>query len=216
MSFLYRSAITITRKQPYIDWANALDEDGPELTPELAGDRRSVYLVSESDDEPDLALLLDEFWERIFEQELGGWMVDDASWPTPLTRELFDAWFDAETTDTVFDLSPEEPLSQADVEAVDLDEAVYRCAWCGIEVAEDAGRFVGFTVADRNRLAHREGLVVPIVIDDERVAIGIMSRSESDAARSGEDLAFRACTSKCEKALRSAIPKALRRAMRTP
>ena len=55
MSFLYRTGLTVTRKRPYIDWANGLDEDGPDLTPELAGDRRTIYLVPESDDEPALA-----------------------------------------------------------------------------------------------------------------------------------------------------------------
>ena len=70
MSLLYRSAITITRKQPYIDWANSLGDDGPELPPDLAGNRRTVYLAPDSPDEPDLAALLDEFWEQIFEEEL--------------------------------------------------------------------------------------------------------------------------------------------------
>ena len=42
MSFLYRSAITITRKQPYIDWANGLEDGGPELTAELATDQRTI------------------------------------------------------------------------------------------------------------------------------------------------------------------------------
>jgi hypothetical protein len=80
MSFLYRSAITITRKQPYIDWANSFADGGPELTQELADDRRTIYLVPESDNEPDLATLLDQFWEQIFEEELAAWMVHDKDW----------------------------------------------------------------------------------------------------------------------------------------
>jgi hypothetical protein len=32
MTFLYRFALTVTRRQPYIDWANSVDDDGPELT----------------------------------------------------------------------------------------------------------------------------------------------------------------------------------------
>jgi hypothetical protein len=215
MSFLYRAAITMTRKQPYIDWANSITDGGPELTPELAGHRRTIYLVPESDQEPELATLLDEFWEQIFEEELAAWIVHSEDWPSPRTREMFDAWFDAQVTDSVFDLTPEEPLTQADVEAMDLDDAVHRCAWCDIEVDEDAGRLVGFKLADRGRLAHREGFVVSIAVDDERVATGVMSREDSDAARAGEDIVFRACTSRCEKALRSAVPKALRKAFRS-
>lgn len=215
MSFLYRVAIAITRKQPYIDWANSFDDDGPELTAELADDRRTVYLVPESDKEPDLESLLGEFWQQIFEEELSGWMQQEEDWPTPLTRALFDAWFDAEVSDSVFDLTPEEPLTQADVEAEDLAYAIQRCAWCDIEVDEGAGRFVGFGLADRGRVAHREGLVLPLVIDDERVVIGIMSHADSDKAKAGEDLLFRACTSRCEKALRKAVPKALRKLLQT-
>ena len=214
MSFLYRSAITITRKQPYLDWANSFDDGGPELTAELADDRRTIYLVPESPNQPNLESLLAEFWEQIFEEELAAWMLEDEDWPKPLTRDMFNAWFDSEITDSVFDLIPEEPLTQADVEGADLDYAVRRCAWCDIEIDEGAGRFVGFSLADRGRLAHREGLVLPMAIDDEHVVTGIMSRADSDAARAGEDVVFRVCTSRCEKAIRKTVPKALRKALK--
>jgi ribosomal protein L24E len=211
MSFLYRAAITITRNQPYLDWANGLDDGGPDLTPELASDRRSVYLVPEADGEPDLSALLDEFWQHIFEEELGAWIVDDARWPSPLTRELFGAWFAVEVTDTVFDLVPDEPLTQADVDALDLEDAVTHCAWCGVELEEGTGRLVGLPLADREQLAHREGLAISIGIDEEQVAVGILSSRDSAAAGRGDDLIFRACTSRCEKALRRVVPKALRK-----
>jgi hypothetical protein len=214
VTFLYRAAITITRKQPYIDWASSLDDDGPELTAELADDRRTIYLVPESVDRPNLESLLSEFWEQIFEEELAAWMLDGEDWPKPLTREMFNAWFDSEVTDSVFDLTPEEPLTQADVEGADLDTAVHRCAWCDIEIDEGAGRFVGFSLADRGPWAHREGLVLPLAVDKERVVIGIMSQADSGAARAGEDVVFRACTSRCEKAIRKAVPKALRKTLK--
>jgi hypothetical protein len=213
MSFLYRSALTITRKQPYIDWANGVEDDGPELTAELAGDLRTVYLVPESEREPNLESVLAEFWQQIFEEELAAWILNGEDWPRPLTREMFDAWFDAELTGSVFDLIPEEPLTQADVEEADLDSVVHRCAWCDIDIDEGAGRLVGFTLADRERFAHREGLVLPLAVDEERLVIGIMSRADSDAARAGDDVVFCVCTSRCEKAIRKVVPKAIRRAL---
>jgi len=213
MSFLYRVGLAVGRKQPYVEWANSIADDGPLLSPDLAA-HRTVYLVPEPENEPDLGALLDEFWQQIFEEELAGWVLDEDTWPTPLTRELFDAWFDVEMLDSLFDLAPEEALTQSDVDALDLDDAVHRCAWCDIEVADGAGRFVGFKLSDRSRFAHREGLVVPLVADDERMVVGIMTRTDSESAREGEDLVFRACTSRCEKALRSVVPKALRRALR--
>ena len=61
-------------------------------------DRRTIYLVPESTNEPDRERLLEEFWRQIFEEELALWMEDDSTWPAPLTRDLFDAWFEAEVT----------------------------------------------------------------------------------------------------------------------
>jgi ribosomal protein L24E len=211
VSFLYRAAITITRKQPYIDWANSFDDGGPELTEDLAKDRRTVYLATEAD-RPELSPLLDEFWEDIFEEELAAWMDHEDDWPKPRTREMFDSWFDAELTDSVFDLVPEQPLTQTDVELADLNDAVHYCAWCDVELEPGAGRFVGFALEDRERVSHREGLVLSLSIDDERVVHGVLSPADSDEARAGEDLVFRVCTSRCEKGLRKAVPKALRKA----
>jgi ribosomal protein L24E len=214
MTFLYRFAVTITRKGPYIDWANSFDDGGPTLTDDLADDRRTVYLVPEATDRPNLAAIVDEFWQAIFEEELAMWMENEADWPNPRTRELFDAWFGVVVTDSVFDLAPEEPLTQRDVDLIDLHDAVERCAWCEIEVEPGAGRYVGFKLSDRAPFEHRAGLVLPLRIDDERVVSGIVAMPESEEARAGEDVIFRACTSRCEKALRSAVPKALRKMRR--
>jgi hypothetical protein len=45
---------------------------------------------------------------------------------------------------------PEEPIIQAQVEAIEIDAAVNQCAWCEIEINEGAGRLVGFKLADRS------------------------------------------------------------------
>jgi hypothetical protein len=210
VSFLYRVAIAITRRQPYVDWANSFDDGGPELTRELA-DSRTIYLAPESNDEPDFDVILKEFWQQIFEEELSAWMTQESDWPTPLTREMFDAWFSAELTDSVFDLTPEEPLTQADVDLAELADAAGRCAWCDLELDEDAGRVVVFKLEGREQFAHRAGLTLPLVVDEERVVIGMMSLEDSDEANAGGDVLFRACTSRCEKAIRKAVPKALRK-----
>ena len=214
MTFLYRFAVTITRKQPYIDWANSFEDDGPKLTDDVADARRTVYLVPETTNQPDLAEIVDEFWQAIFEEELAMWMEDEADWPNPRTRELFDAWFGVVATDSVFDLTPEEPLTQRDVDLIDLHDAVDRCAWCEIDVEPDAGRYVGFKLSDRSRFEHRAGLVLPLLIDDEKLVMGVVTMPDSEQAGAGDDLIFRACTSRCEKALRSAVPKALRKIRR--
>src|SRR4051794_14925856 len=108
MSVLYRHAITITRRQPYIDWANSFD-DGVTLTEDLAHQRRTVYLVA-MEVRFDPAKILDANWQVVFEEELAAWMEDEVDWPSPRTRAMFDQWFDADVTESVFDLDPDELL----------------------------------------------------------------------------------------------------------
>jgi hypothetical protein len=98
MSYLNRSAITVTRKQPYTDWANREAEaearaDG-EAAPLAFADElpRTVYVVGPAVPSGAIEELLDDFWETIFQEELAAWTEDEASWPS-LSRELFDEWF---------------------------------------------------------------------------------------------------------------------------
>ena len=211
MSFLHRVALTVTRKQPYLDWANATDEgtDEPVAYPEQ--DRRTVYLVPSTDYELPLAEALEEFWEDIFEEELAAWMLDETTWPAERTRELFDAWFDAELTEAVYDLTPDEPLSEREVELADLSYTLHHCAWCDLELEEHEGRSVGFKLANRDLFAGREGLTMPLPVNEERIVTGIFTAPDSPAAATGDDYVFRACTSHCDKMLRKHVPRALQR-----
>jgi hypothetical protein len=211
MSFLYRAAITITRRQPYIDWANGAAKGGVELTGEFANNRRTVYLVVEYEDRSDLGDLIGDNWEDIFEAELVAWSEDEGGWPASRTREMFDQWFGAELTESVIDLDPEEPLTEIDVELADLADAFRTCAWCGLELEKDEGRTTGFPLADRERFASREGLVLPIQIDKGDFLAGIVTPRDSDDAREGNDVLFRVCSSRCEKTIRKLVPKALRK-----
>ena len=115
---------------------------------------------------------------------------------------MFDLWFAAELTDAVVNLAPDEPLTDADIELPALNDALNYCAWCDLELESDEGRRVGFRVTNRERLASREGLALSLLIDDEHVVTGVLTTPDSDAAAAGDDLLFRACTSRCEKVLR--------------
>ena len=188
MAFLYRSAVTVSRKQPYLDWANGFDDDGPELTGELAGSRRTVYLVGESDHRLDLHALLDDHWEDIFEEELSMWMEEEDDWPAPRTREMFDAWFDAEITDTVIDLVPDEPLTQTDVELADSRRSVATLRVVRPGDREERGPLRRLQAGGWDRFADRAGLTVPLRIDDECILLGAMTPDTSQEAQDGEDL----------------------------
>jgi hypothetical protein len=218
MSFLYRHGLLISRKQPYIDWANRVANDSVPLSDELSRHNRSLYLVPEVDGEPDLAELVDEFWSSIFDEELSGWVLDTDQWPEPRTREMFDDWFVVELNDSVFDLTPEEPLTQDDMDLADLSEMMERCASCGIEVAEGDGRLAGFKLNNRASLEAFEGRVLPLPLEadgDQDVVLALVTTRESDAAKAGDDVLVRVCSSRCEKVMRSTVPKALRRVTRT-
>jgi hypothetical protein len=211
VTFLYRFALTVTRRQPYIDWANSSDDEGPTLSEALARDRRTIYLVPESTNEPDLAGLIDEFWEEIFDEELAAWAEDEATWPSERTREMFDAWFEYEVTSSVYDLTPEEPLTHREVEAEELAYTLSHCAWCELEIDEHAARFAAFKLSDRSRFAARAGLTLSLRLDAERSVTGLMSPDASEESDAGEDIVFMICSSRCEKAVRKAVPRLLRK-----
>ncbi len=209
MSLINRVALTITRKQPYVDWANGTDGPVPIVTYPVE-DRRTIYLAPNDGLQPDPAKLLDEFWEDVFESELSMWMEDESTWPQPRTRQLFDEWFDAEVVDTVIDLVPAEPLSEDDVEEADIEYVLNHCAWCDLELEPENRRMVGLPLPDRGALASREGLTVLIPTSD-RVLVGIMTMTNSPAAIEGDDLMFVACSSRCEKIIRKEAARGRKR-----
>jgi hypothetical protein len=211
---LHRFALTITRNQPYAEWANRPAENDPDPVRYRDDLPRTVYLVPAMDSLTTVADVLGEFWRHIFEEELAGWSEDETTWPEPRTREMFDRWFAAELTDTVVDLTPEEPLTEADMEEAAVADALQHCAWCDLELEPNEGRNVGIKVAERERLASREGLALTLLVDEERALTGILTAVDSPAAAAGDDLVFKACTSRCEKLIRKEAAPALRRLLK--
>jgi hypothetical protein len=213
MGLLYRTPIFITRQQPFIDWANGADEEGPALTLDLS-ERRMVYLVASPEGDTELAALLDDSWVDIFEEELFSWIVDESTWPAGRTREMFDAWFASEVGDAVVDLDPEEPLTEDDVDREELVVALNTCAWCDAELDAERARTVGFALPDCSLLSHREGRVWAVGVGKRRFVTGIVSPVDSDIAADGADVIYRACSRRCERLLNKLMPKAIRDASR--
>lgn len=213
MPFLFRTAVIVSRKQPYIDWANSLRDPNDDkdilFPPELEG-RREIYLGPHSDLEQTLDQALSEIWEDIFEEELFGWSTDERQWPSTRSREMFDAWFETELADSIVDLAPDDPLTEDDVDLADLDEAMRTCAWCSTELDIETGRSVGFKLPDRDRLREREGRTLLLLVGRQRVLTGVITPEDSEPARDGADLMFRACSRSCEKRLQRAVPGGLR------
>jgi len=211
MSLLYRHALFVSRKQPYIDWANSLEDGELVLDEQIARRERTVFLALEFEGQPGLEDVLRDYWEEIFEAELASWNDDEQRWPTQRTRETFDAWFDVELCAAVYDLDPAEPLTQREADTRDLAEALTTCANCGINVDEGEGRFAGFKVADPERLALWKGRVLPLAVDEEQTLLCLVPSDEDDEFDADDDLVVRVCSSGCEKGVRKLVPKALRR-----
>ncbi len=105
MRRLRRTALSVRPKQPYIDWANALDEDGPRISQDFAGEQ-NIYLVEDmAEGRFDLQAIVEPHYAAIFEEELGAWHRVESDWPTPRNFATFQAWFEVEVHSLVLDLA---------------------------------------------------------------------------------------------------------------
>lgn len=99
-----RTAISLKPKQPYIDWANALNEGGVKIGTEFTREE-TIYLIADSTDQRlDLETFLGPYYAAIFEEELGAWHRVEDAWPSRRDLRTFLAWFDVEVHTMVLDL----------------------------------------------------------------------------------------------------------------
>ena len=104
MRRLKRTALSVTPKRPYIDWANALEAGGVKIGPEFMPEQ-TIYLVEDTTEQAlDLRTLLGPYYAAIFEEELGGWHRRESEWPARRDLSPFLAWFEVEIHSLVLDL----------------------------------------------------------------------------------------------------------------
>ncbi len=96
-----RSAITISPKHPFIDWANALTPEFP-MEINVLGESHT-YLTNPDFDNADKHIK--KYYKEIFEEELLGIWTDQNDWPEKLDYKTFCNWFHFEISDWVQDLS---------------------------------------------------------------------------------------------------------------
>jgi len=104
MELVNRAAITVVPKEPYIDWANGLEQLGVKLTPEnqLAP---TVYLIEDISE----YLVTDEevmkrYFKVIFEAELRAWHRIEDDWPKKRGFKTFAKWFEFTVHSMVVDI----------------------------------------------------------------------------------------------------------------
>ena len=99
-----RSVLVARPEQAYVDWANAVDDDGPRADLAFLRKQPHAYFVEDIELLDEFAQLIDDYWEPIFYEQLDGWMRDPECWPETLTREGFLEWFDCELCTMVWDM----------------------------------------------------------------------------------------------------------------
>jgi len=119
MSEINRSLIVLKPKQPFLDWARALDDESKGLTLESMCDDSTVYLVPEIWQDSDRQAVLEWCYDILFDEQLEGWWTDDAAWPKERDLKMFLDWFEVEFHSLVIDVC-DEPIRIAEDE---LDEA---------------------------------------------------------------------------------------------
>jgi hypothetical protein len=187
MELLYRTALIVTPKRRFLEWANGLpDTDEPMTAAELTS-LRAIYLGAVGDSPPPLDELIDIYWEEIFEQFLDGWVLDESLWPANRTPHVFRDWFHVEVVDAVQDMDPGEPVTIHEHERT-------RCAVCDSDLTADAIAVASF--ADRHH---------------ERMTISelelVRARGKADDP-SQHFIAFRCCREECAKELEASLEQA--------
>ncbi|MCP5003374.1 MAG: hypothetical protein GY941_05395 [Planctomycetes bacterium] len=100
-----RTALTVIPKQPFIDWANSLDDDGPKLKVNDPNYEPTVYLIDEVIGDAALNRIMRRYYPQIFENELAGWHLVVEDWPKKRDSRTFRKWFDVTVSTVVLDLS---------------------------------------------------------------------------------------------------------------
>jgi hypothetical protein len=101
---LERDAFIVIPKEPYIQWAASIDSDSPAAAKDIIGER-TIYLVTNDILNVNVPSLIEDYYSRIFVQELESWSTDESTWPRSRDRETFDRWFDVVHASSVFDMS---------------------------------------------------------------------------------------------------------------
>lgn len=114
MKLLNRSAFVVRPRQALADWvARVAPQDALPL--EKLRREGTVYLIDEVAEEAGFEQALAAGWQAIFENELSAWDEFGDDWPAPLSRALFEQWFELEPQVLAFDLA-RQPLMRASLE----------------------------------------------------------------------------------------------------
>lgn len=99
-----RGVIVLKAKEPYLDWANACNDETEQFTVEDLAEDSTVYLVPDWLDDEELEGFLRRHARLILENELEAWITNKSLWPERRDYETLRAWFAIEAHSVVRDL----------------------------------------------------------------------------------------------------------------
>ncbi len=106
MKLVKRTAVIVIPKQPYIDWANSVDDDDFRYD-ENPPQEHTIYLVDDmSEYIVDTIDIIKPYYQVIFEEELNGWHRVVSDWPPNRDLDMFLKWFEVQVHSVVIDLHP--------------------------------------------------------------------------------------------------------------
>jgi len=115
MKAVNRATMVVRPRQPYVDWADSLDEDDENrLTLEEHREDSTAYLIPTVEDVEEAEEILVTCWPLLFENELESWCADEDVWPADRTLEMFLDWFDVELHSNVVDIAAD-PIEGEDL-----------------------------------------------------------------------------------------------------
>ena len=108
MNEVNRGVTVLKPKKLFLDWVNSTEDEGVVLSLDEVSRDCTAYLTLEIEDDDELREFLEQNYDLLFEQELVGWIQDEAQWPVNRDFPTSLEWFDTEFHSLVLDLAEEE------------------------------------------------------------------------------------------------------------
>jgi hypothetical protein len=112
--YLINYSVAIVRwKQPFLHWANSLDNRQHHLTPDsIKPFENNCYLLPLFDTEQQKERMIQEVAELIFATELQSYCPDRDFWPKNRNYAMFLEFFDVEVNSMIYDLCEDKGTAQ--------------------------------------------------------------------------------------------------------
>jgi hypothetical protein len=104
---LNRCVVTISAREPFLRWFHSLSNTDTTTLDEINAET-TAYLLPDYEGEDERQLLIAQYYDMIFEDQLAGWWIEERDWPKKRDLAMFTRWFDVEFHSIAIDLVDEE------------------------------------------------------------------------------------------------------------